>query len=490
MHHAPYEIPTSPAPSGSPQATARGPPGGPIRPTLALAVAGLLACTAPRTATMPVDAGPLAFSPSGDAPVQESWWATFQDDALDRHVRDALRDNFSVRAAFARVQAADAVVWRERAALVPVVSAFADSSVGTADPFEGTRRVPVEFGVRTSYEVDLFGRIRATARGEARRRDATVEDARAAALSLSADIAQTWVALGATREQLALLDAQIVANQGMAKVVEARFLNGVVRQADSLRQARLLEQTRAARVATLEDLEVLEHRLAVLLGRPPQQAISPLPDGLPDLPPLPDAGVPVELLRRRPDVRAAESRLLAADADVAVAIAEQFPRLTLRASASNAPASTSDLLQGWIADLGANLVAPLLGAGARRAEVQRRKALLEAAVSDYGDTLLRALQEVEDALARNRRQAELVANLERQVTLAEQTARGLEAQYTGGLDVGYLDVLTAQTTAQSLRRQQIDARQRHLQVRIDLYRALAGGLDPERLASADPQEVR
>lgn len=438
----------------------------------------LVACSAHKGARPPVDVEPLAFSDSGEAPLREAWWTAFEDEALDRHVEDALRDNFGVQAAFARLRQAEAVVRRERAPLYPSVSAYADSSVGTDDPFGGVQRVPVEVGLQAGYEVDLWGRIRAGVRARKERREMTRQDARTAALSVSAEVANTWIALGATREQLALLDQQLRANEGMAKVVEARFLNGVVRQADSLRQTRLLEQTRAERVARLADLEVLENRLAVLLGRPPQDRIEPLPDGLPVLPPLPDAGVPLDLVRRRPDVLAAERALYAADAEVAAAIADQFPRLNLRGAVSVAPSSPEAILTGWVASIGAGLLAPLLGAGQRRAEVRRTRAVVDEELANYGAALLGALQEVEDALARNRRQQELVDNLDRQVRLADRTAAGLQAQYTGGLDVGYLDVLTAQTTAQSLRRQQIAARRTQLELRVDLFRALAGGVEP------------
>ena len=177
-------------------------------------------------------------------------------------------------------------------------------------------------------------------------------------------------------------------------------------------------------------------------------------------------------------VLAAEQDLLAADADVSAAIADLFPRFTLSASLSNVPTSPQELLTGWIAGLVGQLFAPLFEGGRRRAEVTRRKALLEAAVADYGAVLLTALQEVEDGLVRNLRQEEYVANLEQQVDLAVRTADGLQEQYTGGMGVNYLDVLTAQTASQQQRRDLVSARQRHLAVRIDLYLALAGGVEP------------
>jgi len=451
----------------------------PMRHAAPIVLLLLAACSAHRGAERPVDVEALSFSESGQAPLSDRWWTAFEDPALDGHVREALANNFTVRAAFARLSQAEAVVRQARAPLIPQLSAYTDSSIGTDDPFGGVQRVPVEVGVRASYELDLFGRIRAGARAQGARREATRADAQAAALSLSAEFARTWIAIAATREQLDLLAEQLQANEGMAEVVEARFRNGVVRQADSLRQRRLLEQTRAQRTQRLAELEVLEHRLAVLLGRAPQQRVEPLPQALPGVPPLPDTGVPLDLVRRRPDVRSAELALHAADAEVAVAVANQFPRLTLSAQASNAPASPQDLLENWVASIGASLIAPLLNGGQRRAEVRRTKAVVDEELADYGASLLTALQEVEDALARNRRQAELVRNLERQVDLAERSAQGLQNQYVGGLEVDYLDVLTAQSTAQQLRREQIVARQRQLELRIDLFRALAGSIEPQ-----------
>lgn len=427
--------------------------------------------------------GPEA-SAAGE-PVDPQWWTAFDTPAMSRAIDAALQDNFSVRAAYARLEAAEASVRRERGALFPAIGAFADASVGTDDPFGGLQRVPVEVGLSSSYEIDLWGRIRAQVRGQAQQREATRQDARTATLSVSAAVATTWIDLAATREQLALLDTQIAANEQMADIVRSRVLNGVVRQADSLRQDRLVEQTRAARVERMEDLEVLEHRLAVLLGRPPDEAPQTQPAALPELPPLPATGLPSELLRRRPDVLAAEHRLYAADTDVAVAVTNLYPRFTIRAGLSNAPASPEALVTGWIASLGASLTAPLIEGGQRRAEVKRVKALLDAEVAEYGSVLLTALAEVEDALARNRRQEETVGLLDTQVALAEQTADNLQLQYVGGLDVGYLDVLTAQTTAQQLKRQQIAARQRLLALRIDLYRSLAGEIQRDTRKEAE-----
>lgn len=420
----------------------------------------------------------LAFSASGDASVPDAWWTALGDPALDAHVRDALGANFSVRAAFARLDGAQAVVRRTRAALAPSVSADVGGNLSSDGPLGGGRRAPFEVGLGISWEIDLWGRVRAQVDGETARTAATREDARAAALSLSAEVAEVWVGIAAAHEQLALLDAQIATNQSLIEVVEARVLHGLAGPADLHRQERLLEQTRAQRIAADADLQVLHHQLPVLLGRPPQESVSPLPTALPPLPPLPDAGVPAELIRRRPDLRASEHALRAADADVAAAIADLFPRLTIGAGTSWSPPTAESLLAGWLASLAASVVAPLFEGGARRAEVRRNRAVVEQRLAEYGDAALRALQEVEDALVRDRQQDALVQNVARRVALAERAVESLGARYQGGHDVGFLDVVTAQAAAQQLQREQIDQRRRHLEQRIGLYRALAGGIDP------------
>jgi len=426
---------------------------------------------------LPVAASELQLSEGGETALDDRWWAAFDRADLDLVVDEALTSNLDVRAAFARLEAAEATVRSRRSALVPALGAYASSSVGTDDRFDGVQRVPVEVGVGASYEVDLWGRIRAEVRGAARRREATRADAHTAALTVSAEVVSTWIDLAATREQLALLDRQLVANEQMAEIVRSRVMNGVVRQADSLRQDRLVEQTRAEQVARQEDLQLLRHRLAVLMGRQPRDAPE-APATLPGLPPLPATGLPSDLLLRRPDVVSALASLEAADADVAAAVNDLYPQFTLRADLSNAPATPEALVTGWIASATLALAAPLFEGGRRRAVVAQRRALLDAQVADYGTAVLGALQEVEDALAANQRQAERVELIDRQVELAGQTADNLQLQYVGGLDVGYLDVLTAQTTEQQLRRQQITARQRMLTLRVALFRALAGGLEP------------
>jgi outer membrane protein TolC len=256
--------------------------------------------------------------------------------------------------------------------------------------------------------------------------------------------------------------------------MEARYRAGQARRADILRQRQLLESVReqhhiaAARAATIE------HQLAVLLGRPPQQGVEAAARALPPLPPLPDTGLPAALVQRRPDVRAAFLRLRAADREVAAAVRSQYPRLTLDASLLTTDRGASVLFEDWVSAFAAGLTAPLLDAGRREAEVDRTRAVAERRLAEYGQAVLTAFRDVEDALVREREQRRRLASLREQVRLAARSYEELRRQYRGGL-TGYLDVLTALADTQALRRDLLSARLELVEIRIGLYRALAGG---------------
>jgi len=217
----------------------------------------------------------------------------------------------------------------------------------------------------------------------------------------------------------------------------------------------------------------------VLLGRPPQAGIDAPPDSLPALPPLPETGVPTDLVRRRPDVRSALNALKAADRDLAAAISDQYPRLTLSASGSTVAEGAADLFQTWAYSFAGNLLAPIFRGGELRAEVDRTEAVRQQRLYEYGRTILTAFREVEDALVRERQQRTQIRQLERQVELARQAYRQLRVQYLNGTG-DYLDVLTALDEVQQLRRDLLSAELALVLNRIALYRALAGSFETDR----------
>ncbi|MFP5483806.1 MAG: TolC family protein, partial [Gammaproteobacteria bacterium] len=193
------------------------------------------------------------------------------------------------------------------------------------------------------------------------------------------------------------------------------------------------------------------------------------------LPPVPATGFPAELLNRRPDVQQAWAQVLATDRSVAAAIANRFPQLSLRATFSDQTRDSDLLFDNWVRNLSVNLVAPLFDGGARSAEVERQRALLDQAVAQYQDAAINALADVDNALIQETRQREAVESFQRQLELAELSLKRLFAGYRNGT-VDYLAILDAQQSTSQLRRNLVNAQQQLVGFRIALYRALSGSI--------------
>lgn len=435
---------------------------------------------------------PESFSLSGEAAPSAEWWTTFENAELNALMAEAFENNFSLRAAWDRLTQARAIAERSGADLWPSVdgSAGASRSVTHVIGSSGRYRNDFALGISASYEVDLWGRVRSSRDAALLDALAAAEDVQAAAVTLSANIAAVWCEIAEQRGQLRLLDEQIKTNETYLEIITLRFRRGQVSATDVLQQRQLVEQTRGLQALVRARIAVLENLLAVLVGRAPGMLNAELLPELPSLSALPAGGVPIEALRGRPDVRAAERRVQAADRRVGVAVADQFPRLSLSASASTSDEKVRDLFDNWMANLAANAVAPLFDASQRRAEVARSKAVVSERLNDYGRVMLESMREVEDALAREARQTEYLTSLQKQLELARQATEQTLDNYTKGT-VDFVRYLTTLLSYQNLQRTYLQAQLDRVLFRIDLHRALAGGWDlpePEPLEASAQRE--
>ena len=450
-----------------------------------LMVAGIVAlifcsCRTQGELSNPVEI-PQTFSDSGLELVPEKWWTSFGDAPLNSIVDSAMTSNFTLLTAWERLRAAEAVVDRESSALFPSFEASGSAQANRfSDSSEDSEQL--QLGLSSSYEIDLWGRIGSTIDAEQFRAQATLFDYQTAALSLTAEIVRTWYRLADAQNQLALVNEQIETNLTVLQLLTNRFEIGQIQSVDVLRQQQLVEATREQRTYAEARVQTLEHQLAVLLGRPPQTDVDFRPEDLPRLAPLPDAGVPTDLVRKRPDVRSAYASLRAADNDFAAAISNQFPRLTISASATTAAESASRLFENWAMAFAGNLLAPIFCGGELRAEVDRNEAVKNQRLYEYGQTILGAFREVEDALVLEKKQVESIESIERQLELASQAYRQLQIQYLNGSG-NYLDVLTALDGIQQLRRDLLSARLTLVEYRISLYRSLAGSFETEMMVN-------
>jgi outer membrane protein TolC len=282
---------------------------------------------------------------------------------------------------------------------------------------------------------------------------------------------------------VSLIGDQLIRNQQVLDLVTANFRAAKVGAPDVLRQRQLVESSRGQLIQAGEQVKLLQNRLCVLIGRVPEQAWADQTTPLIDLPPLPDTGVPAEMIGRRPDVAGAFYAIRAADQRTAVAIADKYPSISLTGTLTTSDRRIEDLLDDWLASLAGSLAGPLFDAGLREAEAQRTQAVLSQAIHTYQQTVVEAIQEVEDALVQETHQRAYLTNLAAQLNLAKETYDRTYFRYSKGQG-NYLRVLDSLQLQQQLERSQLSAKRSLIDRRVDLCRALAGAWAMDRPESA------
>ena len=431
---------------------------------------------------IPADYRWKVAQPAEAAPRGE-WWTVFDDPVLDRLEAQALAGNHSLQALAARVAQARALVGVARSAGAPRVDAgFGPSRIR---PPGGTPDTAWRGLVTVSYEVDLFGRI-ADGVAAARADFGAVEAAFASVrLALQADVAQTYFALRAADEELALLRNTVALRADSVGLLARRYDAGDISELDLARARTELESARREEIELRRRRARLEHALAVLAGTPPAAfalAPAPLVRALPAIPP----GLPSALLERRPDIAAASRSMAAANARIGVAKAAFFPVLNLTAQAGYESGELSDLFE-WSARtwalgplFGTVLTLPLFDGGRNDANLERAYRALDEAAADYRQQVLVAFAEVEDSLVDVR-----LLDEQRQATraAADSASRALaiaQSRYRSGA-TGYLDVIDAERSLLSVQRLDTQIRGARAASTVALIRALGGGWEPAAL---------
>lgn len=325
----------------------------------------------------------------------------------------------------------------------------------------------------TSYEVDLWGRVRASHESARRSLEAAREDLYAARQSLAGQVALTWLDLVGVWKSIDVNARQLDANRTTLDLVELRYRKGLATALDVYQQKQAVARTQAV-LPLLEAREaVLKNELALLAGTTPQTDLELAAQAFPAPRPLPDPGLPMDLLANRPDVRAAGCRLRAADWQVSAAKADRLPALRLTASARTTSGEWDKLFDNWLAALAASVTGPIFEGGRRKAEVARQQALAAERLAVYKQTVLTAAAEVENALIRETKQAEYIALLRGELEVARAAHREALGRYRKGLN-DYLPVLNALTSVQALERTLVQAEQDRLAFRVQLHLALGG----------------
>ncbi|GGG34569.1 RND transporter [Caldovatus sediminis] len=411
---------------------------------------------------------------------EPDWWRGFGAPELDGLVAAAMAQNFDLAAATARIREADALARVVGGALLPAVDASA-AAVRSQSPASGAvarRRVgsAVDLGLAASYEIDFWGRNRAALESAELAAVARRFDLGTVALATQAAVANTYFALLAAQEQVAIQRANLDAATRVLGILRDRLAAGTATGLEVAQQEQVVAQQRAQIPGFLLQVEQGRNALGLLTGRVPQ-AIEVRGGVFSRLrvPPV-SPGLPSELLIRRPDVLAAEAALASQQASVVVARAALFPSIRLTASGGFQSLALEALLrpESQIFSLAAGLTEPIFRGGALRAQVAAERARQEELLALYRRAIVDALVDTENALAalrltteQERLQAAAVATAERANAIAEEQLRA-----------GTIDLVTLLLTQQSLftaRNLLVQARLARLQAAVGLFRALGGG---------------
>ncbi len=454
------------------------------------------------------------YEPTAHTP--DRWWEGFASEELSRLVDAALAGDFTLQQAYARLEQATQVAVQAGALRRPEVNITGDLSVtrrhtdtgqsistarqvstnlqqidqilstvaGTGSAGTGAAQTAASstqtsttesyrFGLASSYELDLWGRVRARHEAALHDLEATREDVHTAMLSVAAQVTSRWLDVVSLKQVLELVREQLASNQTMRELVELRFRKGIATALDVFQQRQIVARTEAVMPPLQARLQTLQHELVVLTGQPPRMALNLTADAFPAVEVWPEVGVPSDLLAARPDVRAVGLRLQSADWRVSAARAERLPALRLTGSASYGAGEWDLVFDNWMATLAGSVTGPLFDAGRRKAEVERTRAVVDERLAAYKQVVVTAMREVEDALVNELHQAAYVKALSKELEAAHASHEEALARYLKGLN-DYLPVLNAVTNVQALERNLVQARRNRLAYRVQLHRALGG----------------
>ncbi len=463
-----------------------------LRPTLlalcaAFAVAG---CAVGPDYVRPAVNTPAAFkeAPAGwvnaapaDLLDRGPWWNLFDDPVLNDLLPQVEVSNQNVAAAVAAYAQARALVREQRAGLFPVVNldgGATRSGGGSGTSSTGSSRSGTNYqiGLGATWEPDVWGRLGRAVEGARASAQASAADLAAAKLSAQGELVTNYLSLRLADAQLASLTTTVAGYQRVLQITQNRYTAGVAAKTDLLQAQTQLANAQADLLTQTRQRAVLEHAIAVLLGKAPAEFTQPSrPEWKVVVPEVP-VGVPSTLLQRRPDIAAAERRVAAANEQIGIAQAGYYPNLSLSASYGFGASKLGELLRAssntW--SLGLSAAQTLFNAGLTGARVEGAEAAQQEAVARYRQTVLTAFQGVEDQLTAIRilaQQQELRQQASAAADLVEQQVLN---RYNAG-QIGFSDVVTAQVTAQNARRALLQVQADRQTAAVALIQALGGG---------------
>ncbi|MAK55839.1 MAG: RND transporter [Pusillimonas sp.] len=417
--------------------------------------------------------GWVRAQPDAAAALRLNWWTLFDDPLLNGLMEEVLVNNQTIAQFEAQYRQAQALLRESEAQFFPSVNA----SAGFTRSGTGSDGVSQQYRLAgaVSWEPDLWGRIRRTVEAESAQLQASEAELAGTRLSVQSTLAQTYFRLRSFDAELRLYDQTVEAYRRSLQTTENRFAAGVAAQLD-VESARVqLNNALTQQQALRRQRAQLENALAVLLGKPPSQFVLP-PEPVSIAVPRIPAGLPSQLLQRRPDIASAERQVAAANAQIGVAQSAWFPDLVLSAEGGYRGGQWAQWLSApfsfW--SLGPALAMTIFDGGAREARIEQARAGYEAQVAAYRQTVLTALREVEDYLVDLNSLEQEQQSQQRALTAARESLRLTMNQYNAGL-IDYLSVVQVETTALTAERASLSLSADRLIAAVQLIAALGGG---------------
>jgi len=426
-----------------------------------------------------------------DSVPRGKWWQIYGDAELDALEEQVDISNFNIAVAAAQVREAQALTQQARAGLFPSLD-LAVGATRSKTQAGGARNTGTERSINNSYnialdaswEIDLWGRIRRGIEASEASAQASAADLESARLSAQALLAQDYWLLRVSDADIVLLQESAAGYEKSLQLTQNQYSAGTVSRNDVVQAQAQLKATQAQALDAQIGRAQLEHAIALLIGKPPAELTIARSTPAWTFPVVP-AGVPSELLERRPDIAAAERSVAAANAQIGVAEAAFFPALTLTGIGGFQSSTISQLLslpnQYW--SIGAAVAQSIFDAGLRLGQKAQAVATYDATVATYRQTVLGGFQEVEDNLVALRVLEQETTVQDEAVSAARETVTITNNQYRAGITT-YLAVVVVQNAALNSERTALSIRGRRLTASVGLIKALGGGWNASELAQS------
>lgn len=412
----------------------------------------------------------------------ETWWKSFKDPVIDEFVQKALANNYDLKAAAARVIEAEALLEQSHGLRLPDVQysgVRSRSKISFSSPFgERMAFINKTYGqdLTINYMVDFFGKLKRLERASYADFLSTEQSRKALTYSIIAQVVRARVQVATQQRLLVTSQANIKSRENTLKVVERRYDSGLTSSLDVYQAKENLATAKSAEPIIQQSLLLAQHSLEVLIGEAPgtTEIVKDTLAELPDLTPVP-VGLPASLLDRRPDLRAAEYQIRAANERIGASIAEMYPDLTLTGSGGYQADHFRDMfdIQNQVYSFIMRVAAPVYKGGRLKAQVKAAKARTEQAAANYSGLVLNALREVEDALAGQEYLAKSALNQKERLTEALRGEKLANERYSKGLEI-LLVVLDTERRRRLAEDQYILTKSQLYNSRINLFLALGG----------------